>query len=300
VNSLGDDETVIGVRDAATGTEPHARLFAAGPVIDEFDADAARAAATANADAGVDWLKLRVDDNLGSSAKMPWEAVQAVMDVGNERGIPVATHLFYLDDAKRLLEMGSGMLAHSVRDAPVDEELIAALRSSGVCYVPTLTREVSTFVYSERPDFFDDPFFTRYADQAEMERVSEPEFMQRMAESTAAAGYRIALEQANENLVAISEAGLPVAMGTDTGPAARFPGYFEHLELWMMVEAGMTPAETLRSATGVAAECLGDDEIGTLEPGRWADFLVLGEDPLADIEATRSLERVYVAGTEVR
>jgi imidazolonepropionase-like amidohydrolase len=300
VNSLGDDETVIGVRDAATGTEPHARLFAAGPVIDEFDADAARAAATANADAGVDWLKLRVDDNLGSSAKMPWEAVQAVMDVGNERGIPVATHLFYLDDAKRLLEMGSGMLAHSVRDAPVDEELIAALRSSGVCYVPTLTREVSTFVYSERPDFFDDPFFTRHADQTEMERVSEPAFMQRMAESTAAAGYRIALEQANENLVAISEAGLPVAMGTDTGPAARFPGYFEHLELWMMVEAGMTPAETLRSATGVAAECLGDDEIGTLEPGRWADFLVLGEDPLADIEATRSLERVYVAGTEVR
>jgi imidazolonepropionase-like amidohydrolase len=192
------------------------------------------------------------------------------------------------------------MLAHSVRDAPVDEELIAALRSSGVCYVPTLTREVSTFVYSERPDFFDDPFFTRYADQSEMERVSEPAFMQRMAESTAAAGYRIALEQANENLVAISEAGLPVAMGTDTGPAARFPGYFEHLELWMMVEAGMTPAEALRSATGVAAECLADDEIGTLEPGRWADFLVLGEDPLADIEATRSLERVFVAGTEVR
>jgi imidazolonepropionase-like amidohydrolase len=300
VNSLGDDETVIAVRDAATGMEPHARLFAAGPVIAEFDADGARAAATANADAGVDWLKLRVDDNLGSSDKMPWEAVQAVMEVGDERDIPVATHLFYLEDAKRLLEMGSGMLAHSVRDAPVDEALIAALRSSGVCYVPTLTREVSTFVYSERPDFFDDPFFTRHADQAEMERVSEPAFMQRMAESTAAAGYRIALEQANQNVVAISEAGLPVAMGTDTGPAARFPGYFEHLELWMMVEAGMTPAEALRSATGVAAECLGDDEIGTLEPGRWADFLVLGEDPLADIEATRSLERVFVAGTEVR
>lgn len=300
VNSLGDDETVLAVRDAATGTEPRARLLAAGPVIADFTADAARATAMANADAGVDWLKLRVDDNLGTTEKMPWEAVRAVMDVGRDRGIPVATHLFYLDDAKRLLEMGSGMLAHSVRDQPVDDDLIEQLRGSGVCYVPTLTREVSTFVYSERPDFFDDPFFTAHADPAEVARVSDAEFMRRMAESPSAAAYRVALEQAEANLLTLSEADIPIAMGTDTGPAARFPGYFEHLELWMMVDAGLTPEEALRSATGVAAECLRRDDIGALQQGRWADFLVLGEDPLGDIRATRSLERVYVAGTEVR
>jgi imidazolonepropionase-like amidohydrolase len=138
VNSLGDDETVIAVRDGATGMEPRARVFAAGPVVADFAADAARATATANADQDVDWLTLRVDDNLGTAEKMPWDAVQAVMDVGEERGIPVATHLFYLDDAKRLLEMGTGMLAHSIRDQRVDDELVAALRESGVCYVPTL------------------------------------------------------------------------------------------------------------------------------------------------------------------
>jgi imidazolonepropionase-like amidohydrolase len=169
-----------------------------------------------------------------------------------------------------------------------------------VCYVPTLTREVSTFVYAERPDFFDDPFFTASANQAEVARVSEASFSERMAQSPTAARYRVALSQAMANVKTLSDAGLPIAMGTDAGPEARFPGYFEHLELWMMVDAGMTPAQALGSATGVAASCLRADDIGTLEAGKWADFLVLGEDPLQDIEATRSLERVFIAGGEVR
>jgi imidazolonepropionase-like amidohydrolase len=88
-------------------------------------------------------------------------------------------------------------------------------------------------------------------------------------------------------------------MGTDAGPAARFPGFFEHEELVLMADAGLTPEQILRSATGVAADCLMLDDVGTLEPGNWADFLVLTEDPLQDVRATRSLERVYVAGREV-
>ena len=300
VNSLGDGDAVIAARDAATGMDARARVFAAGPVIAGSDPQSARAAAIANADAGVDWLKLRVDDNLGSAEKMPWDAVQAVLDVGDERGLRVATHLFYLEDAKRLLEMGSGLIAHSVRDSEVDEAFITQLRETGVCYVPTLTREVSTFVYGQRPDFFDDPFFTVRANQSEVARVSEAGFSERMAQSPTAARYRVALSQAMVNVKTLSDAGLPIAMGTDAGPAARFPGYFEHLELWMMVDAGMTPVQALRSATGVAASCLGADDIGTLEAGKWADFLVFGENPLQDIEATRSLERVFIAGGEVR
>jgi imidazolonepropionase-like amidohydrolase len=300
VNSLGDTEVVIRARNEATPTDARARLLAAGPVIADSDPAAARATAEANADAGVDWLKLRVDDNLGTGEKMPWEAVEAVLAVGRERGIPVATHLFYLDDAKRLLEMGTGMIAHSVRDASVDADFLEQLRTSGVCYVPTLTREVSTFVYAERPDFFDDAFFTRHANPGQVERVSDPAFMTRMAESPAAAGYRVALEQAEENLKTIADADLPVAMGTDAGPAGRFPGYFEHLELWMMVDAGLTPAQALLSATSVAASCLGRADLGALTPGAWADFLVLDGDPLANIRSTASLDRVYIAGRPVR
>ena len=302
VNSLGDDQTVIAVRDAQSPTDARARVLAAGPVIGGPDSDAAsaRAEATAIAEMGVDWLKLRVDDNLGSGRKMPWEAVAAVMEVGRERDIRVATHMFYLEDAKQLLELGTGMLAHSVRDVDVDAELISMLRERDVCYVPTLVREVSTFVYGDRPDFFDDPFFQEHAHPGELARASDPGFMQRMKASASAAAYRVALGQAQENLKALSDAGVPIAFGTDAGPSARFPGYFEHMELQLMVDAGLTPEQALRSATGVAANCLGLDDIGTLEPGRWADFVVLGADPLQDIQATTTLERVFIGGHEVQ
>ena len=299
VNSLGDTDVVVATRDQATPSDPRARLLAAGPVITASDPTAARASAEANADLGVDWLKLRVDDNLGMTEKMPWEAVEAVLDVGAERGIPVATHMFYLDDARRLLEMGTGMLAHSIRDTDVDDRFIAQLRASDVCYVPTLTREVSTFIYAERPQFFDDAFFTRDANPDQLERVSDPEFMARMAESPAAAGYRDALLVATRNMKRLSDEGLPVAMGTDAGPAGRFPGYFEHLELWMMVDGGMTPEEALLSATSVAASCLDRSDIGVLDSGAWADFIVLDGNPLENIRATSTLEDVYIAGRAI-
>ena len=300
VNSLGDGLAVIEVRKSSSPLDPRARLLSAGAVIAGNTPEAARNQAIANADAGVDWLKLRVDDNLGSSRKMPWDAVQAVMDVGNERGLQVATHLFYLEDAKRLIDMGTGMIAHSVRDTDVDQEFIDSLLESGICYVPTLTREVSTYIYGTRPGFFDDEFFTEYANESEIERLSEPAYMERTLASASGAAYRVALVQAMENMVILQDAGAPVTFGTDAGPAGRFPGYFEHMELALMVGGGLTPTQALLAATSVAASCLGIDDIGTLEPGKWADFIVLDEDPTRDITYTQLIDQVYVAGQPIR
>jgi len=301
VNSLGGEpEAAFALRDEerAPGLR-RARLQVAGPVIADRDTAAAREAAERNVALGVDWLKIRVDDNLGTGEKMPWDAVLAVLAVSRDSGVPLATHIFYLDDAHRLLGAGSRMIAHSVRDLPVTNEFVERLRTSAACYVPTLTRELSTFVYADRPDFFDDPFFRKYADRDEIERVSDPAFMAEMGSSDAAAGYRRAWAQAMENLRELSDAGVRVAMGTDSGPPARFPGYFEHLELGMMVMAGMTPQQALLAATSVAADCLGRDDIGQLKAGRWADFLVLDSDPLADIGATKTIRATYVAGNRV-
>lgn len=300
VNSLGDGLAVIEVRKSSSPLDPRARLLSAGAVIAGDTPEAARNQALANADAGVDWLKLRVDDNLGSSRKMPWDAVQAVMNIGNERGLRVATHLFYLEDAKRLIDMGTGMIAHSVRDTDVDQEFIDSLLESGICYVPTLTREVSTYIYGTRPGFFDDEFFTEYANEDEIERLSEPAYMERTLASASGAAYRVALVQAMENMVILQDAGAPVTFGTDAGPAGRFPGYFEHMELALMVGGGLTPTQALLAATSVAASCLGLDDIGTLEPGKWADFIVLDEDPTRDITYTQMIDQVYVAGQPVR
>jgi imidazolonepropionase-like amidohydrolase len=86
-------------------------------------------------------------------------------------------------------------------------------------------------------------------------------------------------------------------MGTDTGPAARFQGYFELMELELMAKAGLTPRQVLASATRDAARCMKlDAEVGTLEPNKWADFVVLDADPLAAIANVKKINAVYIAG----
>lgn len=288
------------VRDAQDdATLDRARLLLAGEIVFSQDPAEAAAMTQSNIDAGVDWIKLRVDDNLGTGEKMAWPAVEATMQVAAAANVPVATHLFYMDDAATLLGMGTGLVAHSVRDRRVTDEFVQTLLESGICYVPTLVREVSTFVYSERPAFFDDPFFLEAARQSQVDRVSDPEFMSRMAARPASAAYRKALVQAQENLRILVGSGVPIAFGTDSGPAGRFPGYFEHMEFDLMSEAGMTTREILLSATSVVADCLNLDDVGTLEPGKWADFVVLAQDPLADVQALHSVQDVYVAGNKV-
>jgi imidazolonepropionase-like amidohydrolase len=89
-------------------------------------------------------------------------------------------------------------------------------------------------------------------------------------------------------------------MGTDTGPTGRFQGYFELMELEAMVKAGMSAAAVLRSATRDAARCMGlERDLGTIEPGKWADFVVLDDNPLLDISNVRRISSVWIAGNRV-
>src|SRR5712692_1421754 len=97
-----------------------ARLYVAGPVITAKTADEARAAVKALAPKKPDFVKIRVDDNLGSTSKMPVEAWRAVIQEAHAQKLRVAAHVFYLADARALVEEGVDLIAHSVRDAPVD------------------------------------------------------------------------------------------------------------------------------------------------------------------------------------
>ncbi len=300
VLSLGGDGVAgAGVRDAEDADLTHARLRIAGAVVTAESPEEAQSQVSANNDLGVDFIKIRVDDNLGTSAKMTPDVYAAVIEAAHDQGLPLAAHLFYLDDAKGLLAAGADFIAHSVRDVAVDDELIQLLRETGVCYSPTLTREVSTFVYESEPEFFADPFFLAHANADVLEALRQPELQQGYRDSPTAPRYKEALRMAQANLKALADAGIPIAFGTDSGPPARFQGYFEHMETELMADAGLSPEQILRSATGAAAACIGLDDVGTIAPGKWADMVVLTADPLADIANLRTIESVWIAGNRL-
>jgi imidazolonepropionase-like amidohydrolase len=193
------------------------------------------------------------------------------------------------------------MIAHSVRDKDIDDELIGMMKARNVPYCPTLTREISTFVYESSPAFFTDPFFLREADKAVVAQLQEPARQAAMSNSKSAQAYKAALPIARRNLKRAADAGLLIAMGTDSGPSPeRFQGYFEHIEMEMMAEAGLSAAQVLRAATSDAARALKLDDIGTLKAGAWGDFVVLDRDPLQDIRNTRTISGVWIAGNAVR
>ncbi|MFZ1809530.1 MAG: amidohydrolase family protein, partial [Cyclobacteriaceae bacterium] len=163
----------------------------------------------------------------------------------------------------------------------------------------TLMREVSTFVYESTPDFFTDPFFLSHTDTTIINQLKNPERQLKVRESKSAQQYKKALVIAKENLKKLSDAGVKIAMGTDTGPPARFQGYFEHMEMELMVEAGLTPMQTIVAATGNAVYDNNKGQLGTLEKGKQADFILLSNDPLTDIKNTRTIESVYIGGNKV-
>jgi imidazolonepropionase-like amidohydrolase len=301
VVSLGGEKADAEPLRAAndTVTTQRARLYIAGEVINGKTPSDASAIVDSNKVMGVDWMKIRVDDNLGTSEKMTPEVYTAVINRSHEVGYKIATHMYYLDDAKKLLEAGSDLMAHSVRDKPVDDEFITLIKQKKACYCPTLTRELSTFVYGSTPDFFSDPFFLKEYDSATIAPLLDPVRQEQIRSSKNAQTYKQQLPVAMANLKALVDNNVPIAFGTDSGIPTRFVGYFEHIEMAMMADAGISPVQILTSATKGAAECMGLKKIGELKPGYYADFVVLDADPLSDIKNTRKINSVWIGGQEV-
>jgi imidazolonepropionase-like amidohydrolase len=297
----GESAAVFAAREgqAASGLA-RSRVFVSGPVLTPSTPDEARTQVAALAAQKVDFVKIRVDDNLGTTSKMPAEVYRAVIDAAHRHDLRVAAHLFYLDDAKALLDAKVDFIAHSVRDREVDSALIDRLVAAGVCVCPTLMREVSTFVYGSTPDFFDDSLFLRHANAEWVAALKEPARQATTRASASAQRYKAALDVAQRNLKRLRDAGVTIAMGTDTGPMGRFQGYFELMELELMVRSGLTPRQALAAATRDAARCMGvAADVGTLEPGRWGDFIVLDANPLDEIANARRILSVWIAGNRV-
>lgn len=228
--------------------------------------------------ADVDLVKIWVDDRNGQYEKLTPEMYGAVIDEAHRHDLRVAAHIFSLEDAKGLLDAGVDAFAHGVRDGQVDDEFVARMSErQDAFYVPNL------------PDPGDPREVDWLAGTVPADRLEEL----REAFSTPSTRAREAYEIQAPNLARLNEAGARIAFGTDGGAPWAL-----HMELEAMVRAGMTPAEALVAATRTSAEMLRlDDQLGTIQPGRSADFVVLEASPLEDITNTRRIRSVYLRGS---
>jgi imidazolonepropionase-like amidohydrolase len=259
---------------------------------------------------GVDFIKLWVDDERKTiPVKMPPAISAAIIDEAHKKHLRAVAHIFYLADAKELIREGINGFAHMVRDQPVDDELLNMMKAKGVWMVSaTLSREMA-YSLAIMP-WLNDPFFTRGVTPGTLAALKgttrenaitlgPTRFPGLPYSKKVFADMDRTLQQALENYQVMVKAGVNTGMGTDSGPNGRFPGFNAHEEMQLEVLAGRSTMDAIKSATSDNARWLGDNSIGTIAAGKWADLLVLDKSPVDDIHNTETINSVYIAGNSV-
>jgi imidazolonepropionase-like amidohydrolase len=246
-----------------------------------------------------DLVKIWLDDANKSLTKIAPEVYTAVIDEAHKNGLRVAAHIYDLDDAKAIVRAGVDIIAHGVRDKPVDAEFIGLMKARSVWYVATIVLDESNFVFAEQPAWMREPFFQRALHPAVRALVDDPAYRERTLAAPGTARNRTAVATNKQNLKALHDAGVRIALGSDSGVGLRVSGWAEHRELALTVEAGLTPLQAITIATSNAAALLALDDRGLLAPGKLADLVVLDGDPAADIANTRRIHAVWHRGKKV-
>src|SRR3984957_11826999 len=278
---------------------PSAAMIPAGPdqLYRPETPEEARTAVREMVAGHTDLVKVWVDDLLGTSPKMKPEIYQAVIDEAHRAGIRVAAHIYYLEDAKAVLRAGADIIAHGVRDQPVDAEFIDEMKARSAWYIATINLDECSYIFAEQPAWTKEPFFQNALQPALKAQLSDPAYLEKTLKSPRVPIFKKAVATNQANVKALYDAGVKVAFGTDSGAIPpRIPGFAEHRELQLMVASGLTSLQAINCATSRAAALLGLSDRGTLAPGKLADFVVLTANPVDDITNTEKIASVWHRG----
>jgi len=225
-------------------------------------------------------------------SSMNEQTIHAIVEDAHAAGIKVLTHTLTVEGAKNAAAAGVDVIAHSIQDAPIDQELLNIMKTHGTSYAPTMA------VYEANKPAPTTPL---------MLSVLEPE--QRVAVIKTVAGKKpMALDnpamkrwnQLQANMRTLYAAGIPVVLGTDNGMPSTPHGWGSLREMELMVGAGLTPSQALQAGTRVSAAALGlGKERGTIEVGKLADLVLIDGRPDENIGDVEKTDRVWLAGKTV-
>ena len=249
----------------------------------------ARAAVQDLASKNVGHLKIWIGDRGGSYPAMPHEVYDAIIDEAREHNIKVHAHAMSVRDQKDILRAGADLIVHIVANTELDDELLALVKEKKPYWVPSIGRGVPSL---RREVCENEPFTTQ--------TLSADILAETLATECRPSANAEREEILRTNFNAMIAAGARVVLGTDAGirPSKTF-GSADHHELTTYVRLGMSPADAIEAGTARAAELLGLTDVGTLDEGKYADFLVLDANPLDDILNTREISGVYLRGAKL-
>jgi imidazolonepropionase-like amidohydrolase len=223
----------------------------------------ARLFVAARVSEGADYIKVITEAPGRGGLDQP--TLNALVEEAHRHGKLVVAHAVAAGAYDMALESGVDVLTHAPLDKALDDVAVQRLTRENRIVVPTLTMMEGIVAQAGR----------------------------------AGPSYR----QARASVAAMYRAGVPVLAGTDANsvpgaPASVPHGSSLHRELELLVDAGLTTVDALRAATSRPAKYFGLDDRGAIAPGLRADLVLIDGDPLADITATRRIQRVWCAGIE--
>jgi imidazolonepropionase-like amidohydrolase len=268
-----------GMPASAPGGTHTKKMGFAGSSAVTSEPDAARFVAD-RAQEGVDYIKVIVEDpRMPGTAALPAPILAAIVIAAHARGLLVVAHAVTSAALRLADDAGVDVITHAPLNRDLNADEAAALAARGSVLVPTLTmmRGVSAAVGRK--------LMFRLLRRL---RVAPP----------------VEYAHARGSVTAACAAGLTIVAGTDANnePGAPFsPRHGTSLadELGLLVDAGLTPTEAIRSATALPARTFGLNDRGVIAAGRRADLLLVDGEPTVDIGAIRNVRAVWVAGARV-
>jgi imidazolonepropionase-like amidohydrolase len=233
-----------------------------------------------------DILKLTYDEEGWGTRPMitlmPTELLHQIIEYYNLHGIRTTVHISNERRAIEAIYAGSDTLAHPVIQGPVSDSFVALMGAKKTPFATTLTIGENYSRLAEHPEFLDQPDYAASFSPAERQTLK----------TETRAAYQARTWTWWMKLMTPICAGGVAALGTDqsSGPAA-------HREMELLVQAGLSPLEVIKIATHNGAVFLGKaDDMGSVEPAKLADLVLLNADPLKDIDNTKAIAFVMKNG----
>jgi imidazolonepropionase-like amidohydrolase len=246
-----------------------------------------------------DFVKVWIDAQGGRYPKLTPEFTAAVMDQAKKHNKIRMAHIVELEDARRMVDQGVNILVHNVRDKDIPDDFIATLKEKNVSVISTLAREEALFVYGGPDAPTDNPFFQKGLSSERLSLLRTKMRDEQANDANKPRWVRM-FDTDKKNLKKLADNGIRFGFGTDSGGTLDryfIQGWFEHRQMELMRDAGLTPIQIIQSFSKNNSEMLGiDKDFGTLAKGKAADLLVLARNPLDDITNMKNIEAVYLGG----